>query len=288
MSDEEDLSAPATLGSVRELSRSVRELREEVKKSKPKGPWDKAAILLGALTPILIAGGTLWISATLRQIERENQDARESHLRDRELQVEVAQLLSTLIDDLVQGDHVAKELAKTALAIADPTRAARVATALEAGEALSASVLESIVTLRVTLIKIEVKGDCDQWTDGDGDFFYSFSVNGQTIAAVPRSSTVQAKEERDIEVNLSTLITLLEEPSSKITIEGMIADKDRFTSGDDDVLGLIRTDVLLADKPWEQDSHPIKFFKDAGCHAVAWYRVERVHLSGNVEAAAGD
>lgn len=78
-------------------------------------------------------------------------------------------------------------------------------------------------TLVITFNRIDVVHDCD-FGSGQGEFFYSLSINGTTVAGVPENSAVGANDGDSILLGVSRTVTVY--PSDTLEISGVVYESD--------------------------------------------------------------
>lgn len=273
---------------LQEQIKSVKGDVEKIKKT-PKDWWDKFQIIATLLIPASI--GLVGYYVTSYQISLEAQSEQSIAAEDRLItsrQVKIAQanVVHMLIDEMSGEDETRKAIAFKALGIFAPEHAKElINTAIAvSGKELSdearksaKAVTDNLVTLDILVEKIHIIADCDQFTDFEGDFFYSFYVNDHLIKELPRSQAHPANSNEDIIVNGRSRVSVLSTPDAKIIVRGSLTDKDRGTSGEDDHLGTVEKRLFLKDKSWaENPQMELVFFKDEDCQAVAYFQIKEI------------
>ena len=116
---------------------------------------------------------------------------------------------------------------------------------------------------RFTLERIVVHSDGDSFADGDGDFVWEFSVNGQIV--------VEQTEEQNLgngqTVRFNTEVELQFRGGAPILVTGHVTDRDGGLSGTDDRidfeleihpgLGVVRSGSV---RPAEGEDPDVEFF----------------------------
>ena len=133
--------------------------------------------------------------------------------------------------------------------------------------------------VKVTVLGIEATKDCDAGIlEGNGEFFYSIDLNGETIASRSRADVVSIGDGGYHPINASRTLLLPRQSgsTSTITVSGQIAEADDTLAGPKDTLV---ADFSFAHRfedspPWKPGQYVARFNPASGCDVRFYYSVE--------------
>jgi thiol-activated cytolysin len=124
--------------------------------------------------------------------------------------------------------------------------------------------------LTLHLDRIRIFRDCDEPPRGKGEFFWTFLLNGDTVAVRYRHDAASAGDRQDIIINTDKQIPLTMEPSSSFTIYGIVREMDNVFH---DLVGQFRHRYQFSDQGWNLGVHRADLGR-GDCRASVYYRTD--------------
>jgi hypothetical protein len=143
----------------------------------------------------------------------------------------------------------------------------------------TACVQSTTADVKVTVLGLEATKDCDGGLlEGNGEFYYSILLNGQTVATRSRSDVASIGDGKYHAINVSRTFLLPRQSGadSTITLSGEIDEADDTILGPNDILvGSFSYAHRFEDSPpWKPNSYVARFNPVAGCDVSLYYSVE--------------
>ena len=129
--------------------------------------------------------------------------------------------------------------------------------------------------VKVDFDRIAIGGDCDQLTDFDGEFFYRFWVDGVTVAELMRDEAIGLGNSDEHVIEESETFEYPWSSSRSLVVGGEIFEKDRVTSGRDDLVGQAERTHSLNDQELE-NTYLLDFYNSRDCNAQLHYTLTRL------------
>jgi hypothetical protein len=126
-----------------------------------------------------------------------------------------------------------------------------------------------MANVTVTFDRIDVGQDGDpSFTDGKGDFFWKFSVNGSIVSQRAESNPLAVGNNGVIDLGQSRSIEL--DPQDVLTVSGFLNDRDQGTSGADETDSF--SDVYDRSENWGDGPHS-EPLDDDPMHCTLYYTI---------------
>jgi hypothetical protein len=105
----------------------------------------------------------------------------------------------------------------------------------------------------VTFISINVTDDGDDF--GEGEIYYNFNIDGESIAAITQYNSLGVDSGESIELNFMTgsypKKELIKKQNQSFTISGTVGDYDDAATGDSDIAGTFTHEYLGRNGWWD-------------------------------------